>query len=101
MRRVEQTPDVDVDGLIPLVHTAFQHGGEGHDAGVIDEHVHATQLLQLLADAFSGSAVGHVERLCMADSASLRDLVCQCHNALGAASGENYLRSVFREELRR
>src|SRR5215203_2829596 len=47
---VEEAHHVDVEHLAPLVREAFPHLREEHYAGIVDENVHASELLLGLAD---------------------------------------------------
>ena len=59
---VKHTTDVHVDHPVPFVDLVFGQGGQRHDTGVVDHHVHpAVGVCGVVDEALDVSGVGDIQ----------------------------------------
>lgn len=92
---VEDTADVDVDHLVPFVDLKFVQGGEGHDAGVVDEDVDAAEFFEgEVGEGLGVFEVGDVQRAVFDEAAGGANFFGELFESVGATRSEKNLMAL-------
>ncbi len=99
---VQHAADVDVDHAVPFVHPQRGHRGQRHHAGIVDDHVDASETFERMGgEGLDVRAARHVQRPGLGDAAARRDVGHDALEPVGAAGAQQHRGAAVREQPRR